>query len=189
MSVGTEVRRRRKEKGLTGAQLAARAGMAPSAVSQIETGKRTPSSASVAKLAEALGVDVGELYPKAQPQLLPIEQSLASPGSLPCEQLRPETLQWLEEHGLEYTAIPYEQFHELAYPSGVVAPASRLAELLQRVSRETKELEELRRSDELPPGGLTEGLLAWERAASRSFTLSAQMQIQAQQATSRMAAS
>src|SRR5215207_6490472 len=67
--IGEEIRRRREEKGLTGFQLAAKAGMAPSAVSQIETGKRTPSSASVVKLAEALGVEVGDLYPKPQPRL------------------------------------------------------------------------------------------------------------------------
>jgi transcriptional regulator with XRE-family HTH domain len=66
MGIGEEIRRRREEQGLTGFQLAVKAGMAPSAVSQIETGKRTPSSASVVKLADALGVEVGELYPKAQ---------------------------------------------------------------------------------------------------------------------------
>jgi transcriptional regulator with XRE-family HTH domain len=67
--IGEEVRRRREQLGLTGAQLAAKAGMAPSAVSQIETGKRTPSSASVMKLAAALSVEVGELYPKGARQL------------------------------------------------------------------------------------------------------------------------
>ena len=67
--IGEEVRRRREELGLTGAQLAANAGMAPSAVSQIETGKRTPSSASVMKLAAAENVEVGELYPKGARQL------------------------------------------------------------------------------------------------------------------------
>lgn len=67
--IGEEVRRRREELGLTGAQLAERAGMAPSAVSQIETGKRTPSSTSVLKLAGALGAEVGELFPKVQAPL------------------------------------------------------------------------------------------------------------------------
>lgn len=68
--IGDEVRRRREELGLTGAQLAARAGMAPSAVSQIETGKRSPSSTSVIKLAQALRIEAGELFPKGpQPSL------------------------------------------------------------------------------------------------------------------------
>lgn len=72
--IGEEVRRQREELGLTGAQLATRAGMAPSAVSQIETGKRTPSSTSVIKLAAALGVEVGELYPKDLSPRLPLEE-------------------------------------------------------------------------------------------------------------------
>ncbi len=70
--VGKEVRRLRGELGLTGAQLAGRAGLTPSAVSQIETGKRTPNSASVVKLAEALGVGVADLYPKKVQAPLPL---------------------------------------------------------------------------------------------------------------------
>lgn len=72
--IGEEVRRQREQLGLTGAQLAARAGMAPSAVSQIENGKRTPSSTSVIKLAAALNVAPGDLYPKAQAPL-PLEDA------------------------------------------------------------------------------------------------------------------
>jgi len=67
--IGKEVRRRREELGLTGAELAARSGLTPAAVSQIETGKRTPSSASVVKLAAGLGLEVGELYPRGQSPL------------------------------------------------------------------------------------------------------------------------
>jgi len=76
--IGQEVRRRREVLGLTGAQLAERAGLAPSAVSQIETGRRTPSSASVLKLAEGLGVEVGELYPKKAQASLPLEAAQRS---------------------------------------------------------------------------------------------------------------
>jgi transcriptional regulator with XRE-family HTH domain len=72
--IGEEIRRRRKEKGLTLAQLASKAGMAQSAVSQIETGKRTPSSESVIKLANALDIEVGDLYPKKAQAPLPLEQ-------------------------------------------------------------------------------------------------------------------
>ena len=67
--IGEEIRRRRQEQGLTGVQLAAKAGMAPSAVSQIETGRRTPHSASVVKLAGALECEVADLYPKGPRQL------------------------------------------------------------------------------------------------------------------------
>jgi transcriptional regulator with XRE-family HTH domain len=67
--IGEEIRRRRKEQGLTIPQLAAKAGMAPSAISQIETGKRSPHSASVIKLAAALECEVADLYPRAPSQL------------------------------------------------------------------------------------------------------------------------
>jgi transcriptional regulator with XRE-family HTH domain len=87
--IGEEVRRRREGLGLTGAQLATRAGMAPSAVSQIETGKRTPSSASVVKLAYALGVEVGQLYPKEQARL-PLEDVVSLP--LDIDELKKEVI-------------------------------------------------------------------------------------------------
>jgi transcriptional regulator with XRE-family HTH domain len=71
--IGEEIRRRRQEKGWTGVQLAEKAGMAPSAISQIETGRRSPHSASVIKLAAALECEVAELYPKAPQAPLPLE--------------------------------------------------------------------------------------------------------------------
>jgi transcriptional regulator with XRE-family HTH domain len=72
--IGEEIRRRRQEKGLTGVQLAAKAGMAPSAISQIETGRRSPLSASVMKLAAALECEVADLYPKAPQPPLPLKE-------------------------------------------------------------------------------------------------------------------
>jgi transcriptional regulator with XRE-family HTH domain len=71
--IGEEIRRRRQEKGWTGTQLAEKAGMAPSAVSQIETGRRSPHSASVIKLAAALECEVADLYPKVPQVPLPLE--------------------------------------------------------------------------------------------------------------------
>jgi transcriptional regulator with XRE-family HTH domain len=67
--VGTEIRRLREERGWTGAQLAVYAGMAPSAVSQIETGRRSPNTGSLAKIAKALGVEVVDLFPIGQAPL------------------------------------------------------------------------------------------------------------------------
>lgn len=67
--VGREIRKRREEKGWTGAQLAVYANMSPSAVSQIETGRRSPNTASLTKLAEALGTEVADLFPKVQAPL------------------------------------------------------------------------------------------------------------------------
>src|SRR5215217_5843694 len=97
--IGEEIRRRRQEKGWTGVQLADKAGMAPSAVSQIETGKRSPHSASVIKLAAALKCEVADLYPKAPSQLsLDDAPSLQEPhAAAGCETnflVRPEA-RWL----------------------------------------------------------------------------------------------
>ena len=63
--VGREVRRLREERGWGQAKLAVEAGMAVSGVSQIENGKRNPNSATLLKLAKALGVEVADLFPKA----------------------------------------------------------------------------------------------------------------------------
>jgi transcriptional regulator with XRE-family HTH domain len=67
--VGAEIRRLREGRGWTGAQLAVYAGMAPSAVSQIETGRRSPNTGSLAKIAKALEVEVVDLFPKEQASL------------------------------------------------------------------------------------------------------------------------
>ena len=67
--VGAEIRRLREGRGWTGAQLAVYAGMAPSAVSQIETGRRSPNTGSLAKIAKALEVEVVDLFPKGQASL------------------------------------------------------------------------------------------------------------------------
>jgi transcriptional regulator with XRE-family HTH domain len=59
----------REARGWIQAKLAVEAGMAPSAVNQIENGKRSPSANSLNKLAGALGVEVADLFPKEQASL------------------------------------------------------------------------------------------------------------------------
>ncbi len=67
--VGAEIRRLREGRGWTGAQLAVYSGMAPSAISQIETGRRSPNTSSLAKIARALEVEVVDLFPKVSAPL------------------------------------------------------------------------------------------------------------------------
>ncbi len=57
-----QVRRLRQQKGWTQAELAFHAGMGPTAVNQIETGRREPSAGSLRKLADALGVSIPDLF-------------------------------------------------------------------------------------------------------------------------------
>jgi transcriptional regulator with XRE-family HTH domain len=61
-----EVRRLRQEKGWNQTELAFYAGLAPSVISEIETGKRSPSAGTLQKLANALGVDVPDLFERTQ---------------------------------------------------------------------------------------------------------------------------
>src|SRR5829696_7706923 len=65
MDVGREIRRLREEKGWSQAKLAGAADMGVSGISQIETGARNPSAVTLSKIAEALGVGVADLFPKA----------------------------------------------------------------------------------------------------------------------------
>lgn len=68
--VGKEVRRRRKEKGWSQAQLAVYAESSQPTVNQIESGVRNPSTRTLEKIAQALGVEISDLFPKAQAPLL-----------------------------------------------------------------------------------------------------------------------
>ncbi len=62
--VGREIKRRREEKNWSQAQLAVYAGSSQPTVNQIETGKRNPSTATLQKLADALGADIADFFPK-----------------------------------------------------------------------------------------------------------------------------
>jgi transcriptional regulator with XRE-family HTH domain len=77
--LGDLLKSERERAGLTVRQLAEAAGLVPSTVSRLETGFiPTPRPDSLQKLAQALGIDVEELYAAA---------GYLTPGSLP--ELRP----------------------------------------------------------------------------------------------------
>jgi transcriptional regulator with XRE-family HTH domain len=61
-SLGARIKGLRAERGLQQRQLAEKAGMTPSMVSQIEAGRLTPSLPTLGKLASALGVPIGSLF-------------------------------------------------------------------------------------------------------------------------------
>ncbi len=60
---GTHLRKLRLKQGLTQEQLADKAGMHFTYIGQIERGVRNPSLVNLQKLAKALKVDSGELFP------------------------------------------------------------------------------------------------------------------------------
>jgi transcriptional regulator with XRE-family HTH domain len=69
MTVGQEIRRLREKKGWSQAKLGVLAGTGPSGISQIETGRRNPSAATLERIAKALGVEVRDLFPLGQAPL------------------------------------------------------------------------------------------------------------------------
>jgi transcriptional regulator with XRE-family HTH domain len=75
--VGEEIRRKREELRLSQPQAAVKAGVAVSALSQIENGKRSPNLSTLEKIAGALGCEVVDLFPKAQAPL-PLEDHEAA---------------------------------------------------------------------------------------------------------------
>jgi len=65
-SLGGRIKSLRAERGLQQRQLAEKAGMTPSMVSQIESGRLTPSLPTLGKLAGALGVPIASLFEAAR---------------------------------------------------------------------------------------------------------------------------
>jgi len=61
-ALGARIKALRTERGLQQRQLAEKAGLTPSMVSQIESGRLTPSLPTLGKLAGALGVPIGSLF-------------------------------------------------------------------------------------------------------------------------------
>ncbi len=61
-SIGKKVRELRTERGLSVRTLAARAGFSPSFISQMESDAVSPSIASLEKVAEELGVSLGQFF-------------------------------------------------------------------------------------------------------------------------------
>src|SRR5262245_32404977 len=62
MTLGARIKELRAERALQQRQLAEKAGLTPSMVSQIESGRLTPSLPTLGKLAGALGVPIGSLF-------------------------------------------------------------------------------------------------------------------------------
>lgn len=60
--LGQKIARLRKAAGYTQAQLAERVGLQPEHISRIETGRRGVSIEAIANIAQALGIEIHELF-------------------------------------------------------------------------------------------------------------------------------
>lgn len=61
MGLGVKLKRHRIKAGLTQYELATKAKVSQPTITQIESGRRTPSLQSLARICVALGVDMGEV--------------------------------------------------------------------------------------------------------------------------------
>jgi transcriptional regulator with XRE-family HTH domain len=64
-----QIKEKRTRMGVTQVQLAALAGMDPATLNRIEQGKANPNLKTIERLADALGVEVADFFPKAQDPL------------------------------------------------------------------------------------------------------------------------
>jgi transcriptional regulator with XRE-family HTH domain len=65
LALGPRIRRARRERGLSLAQLSALSGFSPSFLSLVERNRTSPSLTSLTKLAEALNISASSLLPNA----------------------------------------------------------------------------------------------------------------------------
>lgn len=77
--VGARIKRLREEREWSMAKLAVEAEMSVSGVSMIENGKRNLTTTTLAKLARAFGVEIADLFPKAE---APLPLDFADSGAL-----------------------------------------------------------------------------------------------------------
>jgi transcriptional regulator with XRE-family HTH domain len=61
--IGDKIRELREKSGMTMSELSEKSGVSQGALSLIETGKRTPGTSTLLKIAKGLGVDVSEFAP------------------------------------------------------------------------------------------------------------------------------
>lgn len=75
--IGDRIREARERLGMKPADLARATGLSPGAISRIEAGERVPGGATLRRLAQALGLDVGLLLSGPSP---PPKLSLVASG-------------------------------------------------------------------------------------------------------------
>ena len=78
-SLGQRIKALRAERQLQQRQLAEKAGLTPSMLSQIESGRLTPSLHTIGKVAGALGVPIGSLFEAAPDGRLHVSRKTDQP--------------------------------------------------------------------------------------------------------------
>ena len=139
----TRIRETRAERGWTVRRLAEESGVDKNTVSDVERGVRNPNPITMHKLAEALGVEVVEIFPKAQEAPRPLEQPPTA---------SPEVREWLMEQGAQFAVMSDAEFSELVLNMEAGTQENDLLEGIERLVEK-----------------ITEEDLSVERALMREF--------------------
>ena len=126
----TRIRETRAEKGWTVRRLAEESGVDKNTVSDVERGVRNPNPITMHKLAEALGVEVMELFPKAHEAPRPLEQPPTA---------SPEVRDWLMERGAKFALLSDAEFSELVLNMEAGTQDNDLLEGIERLEDEINE--------------------------------------------------
>jgi transcriptional regulator with XRE-family HTH domain len=131
-AVGKAIARVRHERGMTQAGLAHAAGINPSTLALIETGKRGANVGTLLAIAQGLEVDAGELLPKADASLqaarspstaqrgLPLEDFEEAIGHLGLGALGDLGRELMREHREAIDARDYERAADLYHRRGIL---------------------------------------------------------------------
>jgi transcriptional regulator with XRE-family HTH domain len=130
VTVGQEIRRLREERGWSQAKLGVLSGTGPSGISQIETGRRNPSAATLQRIAEALGVGIADLFPKGQAPLPDFEVERRESDMLPTMEPVYTAFEALGQVLAGCWEADLEEWNE-KFPDGTVGDAFVFARLLQ----------------------------------------------------------
>jgi transcriptional regulator with XRE-family HTH domain len=167
--VGREVKRLREEHGWSRTKLAAEADMSASGVSMIENGQRNLTTTTLAKLAEALGVEVADLFPKSQTPLFtqPPSKEEAGEREGPIPNSLAEALEWAGAP-TRLLSLPREEFEGLY----VNLTPEKVLELNRDLVHERELLKPvLHRWRTMPPSRERSRLYAlWQESLVRALT-------------------
>ncbi len=126
----TRIREIRAERGWTVRRLAEESGVDKNTVSDVERGVRNPNPITMHKLAEALGAEVVDLFPKAQEAPQPLEQPLMA---------GPEVREWLMEQGAKFAVMSDAEFSDLVLNMEAGTHENDLLEGIERLVDEITE--------------------------------------------------
>jgi transcriptional regulator with XRE-family HTH domain len=127
--IGERLRAERQRSGMTVREIAARIGVSPSLISQIERDKVTPSVSTLWSLVTVLGLTMGDLFAEDEPPAAPAgapasaaaPRSAAGPATAPGARAVINLESGVHWERLTATSDPVVEFLTLVYPPGAAS--------------------------------------------------------------------